>query len=90
MLMWILVPPLFAGVRLIKIRQDMETRHNLESAGFLYVGLKESVFYWEIFLHFRKVGLIAANVFLSNYDSSLRALMGLLFMIMYLELIQKV
>jgi len=82
--------PLLAFVHLIKIRHDLETKENLETSGFLYIGLKPQTFYWEILLHFRKVLLIMLNVFLSAESPEFRALLGLLIMIIYLEVVQKV
>ena len=62
----------------------------LSTWGFLYMGLKSKAFYWEILLHFRKVGMTCINVFFTTFKPLYKALIGFMLMIIYIEVLQKV
>ena len=59
--------PTLALFFLYRKRKNLQDIANLKRYGFLYLGLKEKSFYWEILLHFRKVFLICINVFFTTF-----------------------
>ncbi|CDW85403.1 UNKNOWN [Stylonychia lemnae] len=87
---WVIGLPLVALIILFTRRHQLTEQQNLQRYGFLYVGLNQSAFYWEILLHFRKVLLISINVFFTTFKPLYRALIGFMLMIIYIEFLQKV
>ena len=61
---WIVLLPFLCLYFLLKNRQDLETKENLETMGFIYIGLQKKCFYWEIILHLIKMGLIFVETFM--------------------------
>jgi len=86
-LLWIIGLPFFAFLILFRKRNQLQEPENIGTYGFLYIGLKPHTFYWEILLHFRKVALLCANIFLTRFEPLYRALLGFILMILYIELL---
>lgn len=86
-LLWIIGLPFFAFLILFRKRNQLQEPENIGTYGFLYIGLKPQTFYWEILLHFRKVALLCANIFLTRFEPLYRALLGFILMILYIELL---
>lgn len=89
-LFWVLGLPFVAFLILFRKRERLQEPENIGTYGFLYIGLKPNTFYWEILLHFRKVALLSANIFLTRFEPLYRALLGFILMILYIELLQKI
>lgn len=64
---WVIGLPLIAFVQLFRKRTHLQEDKNLRTYGFLYLGLTNNSFYWEILLHFRKVLMISINVFFATF-----------------------
>lgn len=89
-MLWIIGLPFIAFLVLFRKRNQLQEPEMIGTYGFLYIGLKPSTFYWEILLHFRKVALLCANIFLTRFEPLYRALLGFILMILYIELLQKI
>jgi len=89
-LFWIIGLPVLSFIILFKKRKRLMEPVELSTWGFLYMGLKTKAFYWEILLHFRKVGMICINVFFTTFKPLYKALIGFMLMIIYIEVLQKV
>eukprot|EP00347_Sterkiella_histriomuscorum_P014519 403360570 len=89
-IIWVMGLPSLALFFLYRKRQNLQDIANLKRYGFLYLGLKEKSFYWEILLHFRKVFLICINVFFTTFKPLYRALIGFMLMIIYIETLEKI
>ena len=86
---WIVGLPLIAFIVLFKKRKGLMDPVQVNTWGFLYMGLKSNKFYWEILLHFRKVAMTCINAFFTTYSPMYKALMGFMVMIIYIEYLQK-
>ena len=53
----------------------------------MYQGLKESKYYWEFINVFRKVAIIAINVFVASNNPALKALIALIIIIIALRML---
>ena len=98
MIMWIFGLPLGALWVLLRNAKYLERLEEpnlspkdvtkLEKIGrkyqFLYAGFHASHYYWEVLILFRKIGMIAAGVFLSMSSSELQTLVMMSLMTMNL------
>lgn len=66
-LIWVVGFPLMGLAILYHYRDRLADDIIIARFGFLYTGLNHKAFYWEIFLHFRKVFMICINVFLTTF-----------------------
>lgn len=57
---------------LLKNRKRLNEHDFKCKFGFIYLGLKDYAFYWEIMLHFRKILIISINVFFTTFVSLYR------------------
>lgn len=85
-ILWIFLLPFLTLYHLIKKRHDLGTKEHLETVGFIYMGLKNNTFFWEILLHIMKVTLIVISVFMHDCAPVYKALVGFIVVFIYLEL----
>eukprot|EP00347_Sterkiella_histriomuscorum_P008851 403343497 len=90
LLIWIFGLPATAMIAMYKRRSQLGEARNIERYGFMYVGLVEEAFYWEILIYFRKVAMISVNVFFMSFKPLYRAVLGFIILIIYIELLQKI
>jgi hypothetical protein len=48
-------------------RNQLETVETKEKFGFLYAGYTKALFFWEIVIMYRKIGMIFISVFIQPY-----------------------
>jgi hypothetical protein len=85
-IIWVITTPALSILFLSRRRKDLNDIEQKLKFGFLYHGFKESRFYWEFVILYRKVILIALAVFLTNYSINAQALSVLLTILLYLWL----
>ena len=78
MIIWVIIPPLFAFIILFKYRHQLEEDHVKNYYLILYQGLRHKVFYWEFINTIRKVMIISLNTILSVLSLEYRVLFGIL------------
>ena len=88
MIIWVIIPPLFAFIILFKYRHQLEEDNVKNYYLILYQGLRHKVFYWEFINTIRKVMIISLNTILSVLSLEYRVLLGiiLLFLISRIQL----
>ena len=64
---WGLGIPFFALVLMYRERNQLETVETKEKFGFLYAGYTKALFFWEIVIMYRKIGMIFISVFIQPY-----------------------
>jgi hypothetical protein len=57
---------------LFRNRKKLQDSEFEATYGFVYLGLADHAFYWEILLHFRKIMIISINVFFTTFVSLYR------------------
>jgi hypothetical protein len=85
-IIWVITIPALCLHFLSRRRDRLEDIRQKLKFGFLYHGFKQSRFYWEFVILYRKVILIALSVFLTNYSVNAQALTVLLTILVYLWL----
>lgn len=86
LIVWGILTPALCLHFLTRKRKDLLDIRQKLRFGFLYHGFKETRFYWEFVILYRKVILIALSVFLTNYSINAQALTVLLTVLVYLYL----
>lgn len=86
---WGMGIPLFALLLLYKSRKTLESIITRQKYGFLFRGYKIRYYFWEIFIMYRKIGLIFIQVFLVTYGVMTQALTVFLLLIVFILLNSK-
>ena len=81
MIIWVITPPLFAFLILLKNRNQLEEDHMKNYYLILYQGLRREVFYWEFINTIRKVLIISLNTILSILSLKYKILLGIIILI---------
>ena len=63
-IVWGLGIPFFAFVLMFRNRKQLTNIETKEKFGFLYNGYQTQLFYWEIVIMYRKIGMIFIAVFI--------------------------
>jgi hypothetical protein len=61
---WGLGIPFFALILMHRERHHLDRVETKEKFGFLYAGYTQSLFFWEIVIMYRKIGMIFISVFI--------------------------
>lgn len=64
---WGLGIPFFALILMYRERHHLDRVETKEKFGFLYAGYTQSLFFWEIVIMYRKIGMIFISVFIQPY-----------------------
>lgn len=78
---WAIGVPTLVLVMIYKRRKNLNTDANRVRFGFLYNGYKQSRFFWEFVIMYRKILIISISVFMINLGSSIQALTLILLLI---------
>jgi hypothetical protein len=84
-LVWIVGFPCAAFIYLFRNRSDLSNKMIRNTLGFLYIGLKDKSFYWELLNLLLKIVIIGVNVFLSKYDVMFKAVCAFIILITFVE-----
>lgn len=68
-ILWIIGFPCAAYIYLTINRKKLQLLETREAIGYLYLGLKPKIFFWELILFILKLIMILNSVFLSEFDS---------------------
>ena len=85
-IVWGLGIPLFALILMRRERHQLTALTTKEKFGFLYNGYQQEMYYWEILIMYRKIGLIFISVFLQSQGVITQAMLVFLLMILFLIL----
>ena len=85
-ILWILGIPLLGFYMLYRNRKLLNHREFLGKYKYIYQGLREDCFYWELINMGRKVILISVNVFLNLQRPIFKALLSLLILFLFWQL----
>jgi hypothetical protein len=84
LVIWGLLVPLLVLLYLSRKRKELSEINTKLRFGFLYNGFKQSKFYWEFFIMFRKILIICIVVFIGNQSIPVQALTLLLLLLNFL------
>lgn len=83
-IVWGLGIPLFAFILMFRDRHKLQEIETKEKFGFLYNGYQTDLFYWEIVIMYRKIGMIFIAVFITPQGVIAQAMLVFLLMIAFL------
>ncbi|TNV71314.1 hypothetical protein FGO68_gene17028 [Halteria grandinella] len=84
--LWVFGIPFYA---LIQLRSNKDNLHSVvikEQLGFLYNGFRDSTYYWEIYIMYRKVVVVGVQVFLVTFGLKVQAYAVLLLLMIFLQI----
>jgi hypothetical protein len=86
LVIWGLLVPLLVLLYLVRNRRKLREINTKLRFGFLYNGFKQSKFYWEFVIMFRKILIICIVVFIGNQSIPIQALTLVLLLLHFLVL----
>lgn len=81
LIVWVIGCPLLVAVVLYRNRHALNEPHIQRYFLMLYQGLRDKIFFWEIINTFRKVSMIAINVFMATVPLVYTAITAVLILI---------
>ena len=72
LILWGLFAPGFVLIFILKYRQHLKDKDMLTRFGFLFLGYKSHLYYWEFIIIYRKIVIVLISVFLSTVSNAVQ------------------